>query len=104
MGVEEAKRPQYLGKFLNLRRSELSEVLSVQKITQNQMAERANIGIGWYRVIEQGRAKNVSLKVLDQLAEACFLNSAERKLFLYAYSSPDIADIVCTLDSQTLRR
>jgi transcriptional regulator with XRE-family HTH domain len=80
-----------LGKFLQDRRARLDPASfgfpSTRRRTpglrREEVAQRANISPAWYVCLEQGRGGAASADVLDNLAQALLLTSAEREhLFL----------------------
>ncbi|MGW2628011.1 helix-turn-helix transcriptional regulator [Streptomyces chattanoogensis] len=47
-------------------------------LRREEVAERAGVGVAWYTWLEQGRAINPSVQVLDAIARALLLDPAER--------------------------
>ncbi|WP_189299116.1 helix-turn-helix transcriptional regulator [Streptomyces albospinus] len=48
-------------------------------LRREEVAERAGVGVAWYTWLEQGRAINPSVQVLDAIAGALLLGPAERE-------------------------
>ncbi|MFJ9851812.1 helix-turn-helix transcriptional regulator [Streptomyces sp. NPDC101150] len=48
-------------------------------LRREEVAERAGVGVAWYTWLEQGRAINPSVQVLDAIARALLLDAAERE-------------------------
>src|SRR4051794_40287764 len=92
--MREDQRRQELGNFLRMRRARLSpqeaglpnrERRRTPGLRREEVAELANIGVSWYTSLEQGRDISPSSEILDSLAKALRLSSAERQhLFLLA--------------------
>jgi transcriptional regulator with XRE-family HTH domain len=92
-----------LADFLRTRRARLSpqEVglptgmrRKVPGLRREEVAELAGIGTTWYTWLEQRRDVNVSIKTLQQLADALRLASEERRyMFALAGQQPPVIDI-----------
>ncbi|MGD3106411.1 helix-turn-helix transcriptional regulator [Streptomyces sp. YGL11-2] len=82
-----AARRGELAAFLRLRRERIApqEVglpggprRRTPGLRREEVAERAGVGVAWYTWLEQGRAINPSVQVLDAIAGALLLGPAER--------------------------
>src|SRR5271165_1033061 len=88
------RRREELGNFLKARRARLSpEDFGMPRGTRRrtpglrreEVALLAGVGVTWYTWLEQGRDMRPSVEVLDALADALRLDSAERRhLFVLA--------------------
>ncbi|EMG28640.1 helix-turn-helix domain-containing protein [Listeria fleischmannii 1991] len=57
-------------------------------LRREEVAEIANIGVSWYTSIEQGKVAHPSIQVLESIANALLLNTAEKQyLFNLAQTS-----------------
>ncbi|MCK2240024.1 MULTISPECIES: helix-turn-helix transcriptional regulator [unclassified Crossiella] len=85
-----AKRPQHIavGEFLVSRRAKVTPAEVGLPITgyrrtpglrREEIAMLAGIGVSWYTSIEQGRAQRLSPDVLDAIAHALNLSTAEHR-------------------------
>ncbi|WP_246091564.1 helix-turn-helix transcriptional regulator [Aliirhizobium smilacinae] len=86
-----------LGSYLKDRRAKLDPaefgIVATRRRTpglrREEVAQRANVSATWYTWLEQGRGGAPSTDVLDRLAKALSLSSAEREhLFLLAQHRP----------------
>src|SRR6266487_1327152 len=93
--MDERERRQALADFLRTRRARLQPE-DVGLPTRNRrrtpglrredVAELADIGVSWYTLLEQGHDVHPSRQVLERLAQALRLTTAEEQhLFLLAY-------------------
>ncbi|GCE29919.1 transcriptional regulator [Dictyobacter alpinus] len=83
-----------LASFLRARRSQLSPAdvglprtarRKTAGLRREEVAQLASVGVTWYTWLEQGRDINVSIQVLDSLAQAYRLTPAEKAhLYLLA--------------------
>ncbi|WP_274654867.1 helix-turn-helix transcriptional regulator [Paenibacillus humicola] len=80
--------PRSLGDFLRARRERLTpEEMGLPSygrrrtpgLRREEVAQLAHIGASWYTLLEQGKVSNPSDQVLDSLAVALRLSSAERR-------------------------
>ncbi|WP_438488064.1 helix-turn-helix transcriptional regulator [Streptomyces sp. S186] len=85
--VTAAARRGELAAFLRLRRERLAPQdvglpvgprRRTPGLRREEVAERAGVGVAWYTWLEQGRPINPSVQVLDAIAGALLLDSAER--------------------------
>lgn len=93
--MNDLERRQSLAQFLRTRRERLTpqEVglpagfrRRTAGLRREEVAQLASIGISWYTLLEQGRAVRPSEQVVESLAQALRLTSAERQhLFLLAF-------------------
>ncbi|GAO08790.1 putative DNA-binding protein [Streptomyces lydicamycinicus] len=83
-----AARRGELAAFLRLRRERLTPAdvglpggprRRTPGLRREEVAQRAGVGIAWYTWLEQGRAINPSVQVLDAIARALLLDPAERE-------------------------
>ncbi|GCE46244.1 helix-turn-helix protein [Thermosporothrix hazakensis] len=98
--MNDKQRRQELADFLRTRRMRLSpEQVGLNNggrrrtpgLRREEVALRANVGVAWYTLLEQGRAIHPSREVLQNIADALLLTSAERQyLFSLADQSPHI--------------
>lgn len=88
-----------LGSFLAARRAEVTPhqvglpgggARRLPGLRREEVAMLAGIGVSWYTWIEQGRARNVSLEVLDAIAGVLSFDEAQRRyvMRLAGYSAP----------------
>ena len=94
------ERRSELANFLRTRRSQLSPTevglpLTARRKTmglrREEVAQLASVGVTWYTWLEQGRDINVSVQVLESLAQTFRLTSAEKAhLFLLAGQAPPL--------------
>lgn len=92
--MDEIERRQALADFLRTRRARLRPAdvglparsrRRTPGLRREEVAELANIGVSWYTLLEQGHDVHPSRHVLESLAKALRLNSAEEQhLFLLA--------------------
>ena len=92
--MDDQERLQALADFLRTRRARLqpSDVgLPIRRrrrtpgLRREEVAALANIGVSWYTLLEQGHDVHPSRQVLESLAQALRLNTAEtRHLFVLA--------------------
>ncbi|MFB0617332.1 helix-turn-helix transcriptional regulator [Streptomyces sp. AGS-58] len=69
-------------------------------LRREEVAQLSAVGVTWYTWIEQGRAAHVSAQVLDAVARALLMDSAERAhLFALAGTADPRTDAVCPLAS-----
>lgn len=59
-------------------------------LRREEVAELANIGVSWYTAIEQGKEVHPSLQVLESIAEALQLTTAEKNYLFQLASSSEI--------------
>jgi transcriptional regulator with XRE-family HTH domain len=72
-------------------------------LRREELAALAGVGVSWYTWLEQGRDINPSPEVLDALARALRLESAERRtLFALARTELPLADDVAGPDREQL--
>jgi transcriptional regulator with XRE-family HTH domain len=72
-------------------------------LRREELAVLAGVGVSWYTWLEQGRDINPSPEVLDALAHALRLDSAERRtLFALARTELPLADDVAAGDRERL--
>ena len=72
-------------------------------LRREELASLAGVGVSWYTWLEQGRDINPSPDVLDALARALRLDSAERRtLFALARTELPLADDIAGTDSDQL--
>ena len=72
-------------------------------LRREELAGLAGVGVSWYTWLEQGRDINPSPEVLDALARALRLDSAERRtLFALARTELPLADDVADTDPEQL--
>src|SRR5581483_5250237 len=72
-------------------------------LRREELAALAGVGVSWYTWLEQGRDINPSPDVLDALARALRLDSAERRtLFALARTELPLADDVAGTDPEQL--
>src|SRR5207253_5875916 len=98
--MDEIERRQALADFLRTRRARLQPVdvgLPVRNrrrtpgLRREEVAELANIGVSWYTLLEQGQDVHPSRTVLESLAQALRLTTAEEQhLFLLAYGEKPV--------------
>ncbi len=96
----EAARRRELAAFLRSRRERVSPAsVGLSKgfrrrtpgLRREEVAELAGVGVTWYTWLEQARAVNPSVDVLDALADALRLDAAERRyLFVLAERAPSL--------------
>ena len=95
--IEKARDDNPLGSYLKDRRAKLDPaefgIEATRRRTpglrREEVAQRANVSATWYTWLEQGRGGSPSSDVLDRLARALALTSAEREhLFLLAQHRP----------------
>jgi len=95
--MDESERRRALADFLRTRRARLqpAEVglparsrRRTPGLRREEVAELANIGVAWYALLEQGRDVHPSRRVLESLAQALRLTSAEAR-HLYRLAGPD---------------
>src|SRR2546423_6259896 len=92
--MDERERRQSLAAFLRTRRARLQPVdvgspsrsrRRTAGLRREEVAELANIGVSWYTLLEQGHDVHPSRHVLESLAQALRLSTAEEQhLFLLA--------------------
>src|SRR5260370_12911149 len=92
--MEELERRQALAAFLRTPRTRLQPAdvgwparsrRGTPGLRREEVAERANIGVSWYTLLEQGHDVHPSRHVLQSLAQALRLTTAEEQhLFLLA--------------------
>lgn len=92
--MDERERRKALAAFLRTRRARLQPAdvdlpsrsrRRTPGLRREEVAELANIGVSWYTLLEQGHDVHPSRKVLESLAEAFRLTTAEEQhLFLLA--------------------
>ncbi|QBD79184.1 XRE family transcriptional regulator [Ktedonosporobacter rubrisoli] len=92
--MNDSERRKALANFLRTRRERLSPQAvglppgirrRTRGLRREEVAQLANIGTSWYTLMEQGRDVHPSEQVLESLAQALRLTSAERQhLFLLA--------------------
>ncbi|MGP8301901.1 helix-turn-helix transcriptional regulator [Streptomyces inhibens] len=82
-----ASRRGELAAFLRLRRERIAPKdvglpagprRRTPGLRREEVAQRAGVGVAWYTWLEQGRAINPSVQVLDAIARALLLDPAER--------------------------
>src|SRR5437763_5157669 len=93
--MDDIERRQALAAFLRTRRARLQPAdmglparsrRRTPGLRREEVAELANIGVSWYTLLEQGHDVHPSRQVLESLAQALRLNTAETQhLFLLAY-------------------
>lgn len=72
-------------------------------LRREELAALAGVGVSWYTWLEQGRDINPSPEVLDALARALRLDSAERRtLFALARTELPLADDLAGTDPERL--
>ncbi|MBB4347864.1 MULTISPECIES: helix-turn-helix transcriptional regulator [Rhizobiaceae] len=95
--IDKARDDNPLGSYLKDRRAKLDPaefgIEATRRRTpglrREEVAQRANVSATWYTWLEQGRGGSPSSDVLDRLAKALALTSAEREhLFLLAQHRP----------------
>lgn len=95
--IDKARDDNPLGSYLKVRRAKLDPaefgIEATRRRTpglrREEVAQRANVSATWYTWLEQGRGGSPSSDVLDRLARALALTSAEREhLFLLAQHRP----------------
>lgn len=95
--IDKARTDNPLGSYLKDRRAKLDPsefgIEATRRRTpglrREEVAQRANVSATWYTWLEQGRGGSPSIDVLDRLARALALTSAEREhLFLLAQHRP----------------
>ncbi|WP_313199903.1 helix-turn-helix transcriptional regulator [Rhizobium sp.] len=95
--IDKAREDNPLGSYLKDRRAKLDPaefgIATTRRRTpglrREEVAQRANVSATWYTWLEQGRGGSPSSDVLDRLARALALTSAEREhLFLLAQHRP----------------
>jgi transcriptional regulator with XRE-family HTH domain len=70
-------------------------------LRREELAALAGVGVSWYTWLEQGREINPSPEVLDALAQALRLDTAERRtLFALARTELPLADDVAATDPE----
>ncbi|AZS71736.1 transcriptional regulator [Streptomyces lydicus] len=83
-----ASRRGELAAFLRLRRERITPAdvglpggprRRTPGLRREEVAQRAGVGVAWYTWLEQGRAINPSVQVLDAIARALLLGPAERE-------------------------
>ncbi|MBB0244213.1 helix-turn-helix domain-containing protein [Streptomyces alkaliphilus] len=76
-----------LGSFLSARRAEITpESVGLPQwgrrrtpgLRREEVAQLAGVGVSWYTWIEQGRALNVSLEIIEAIAKVLRLDDAQR--------------------------
>lgn len=86
--MDDVKRRQLLADFLRTRREQLSPSdvnlpwrsrRRTPGLRREEVAQLANIGTSWYIALEQGRDVHPSQQVLENLAKAMRLSSAEQR-------------------------
>src|SRR5260221_6033587 len=92
--MDELERRQALAAFLRTRRTRLQPAdvglpgrsrRRTPGLRREEVAELANIGVSWYTLLEQGHDVHPSRHVLQSLAQALRLTTAEEQhLFLLA--------------------
>ena len=92
--MDELERRQALAAFLRTRRTRLQPAdvglparsrRRTPGLRREEVAELANIGVSWYTLLEQGHDVHPSRQVLESLAQALRLTTAEEQhLFLLA--------------------
>jgi transcriptional regulator with XRE-family HTH domain len=108
-----ASRRDELRAFLRSRRARLSPAevglpdnggrRRTPGLRREELAALAGVGVSWYTWLEQGRDINPSPEVLDAVARALRLDSAERKtLFALARTELPLADDVAGKDPDQL--
>ncbi len=63
-------------------------------LRREEVAQLAGVGVTWYTWLEQGRAINASVQVLDALARTLRLDQAEREHLYRLADIPTVAEIV----------
>ncbi|MND71846.1 hypothetical protein D3C80_633820 [compost metagenome] len=95
--IDKARGDNPLGSYLKDRRAKLDPaefgIEATRRRTpglrREEVAQRANVSATWYTWLEQGRGGSPSSDVLNRLAKALALTSAEREhLFLLAQHRP----------------
>lgn len=95
--IDKARDDNPLGSYLKDRRAKLDPAefgIETRRrrtpgLRREEVAQRANVSATWYTWLEQGRGGSPSSDVLDRLARALALTSAEREhLFLLAQHRP----------------
>jgi transcriptional regulator with XRE-family HTH domain len=96
--MSDAQRRQDLADFLRTRRMRLTpEQLGLSGggrrrtpgLRREEVAQRANVGVSWYTLLEQGRDIHPSREVLQSIAGALQLTPDERQhLFILAEQQP----------------
>lgn len=95
----EGQRRTDLGAFLRAQRARLTpEEVGLPRgarrhttgLRREEVAQLANIGIGWYTWLEQGRPINVSVAVLRRIARALRLDADQTT---YLFSLAGLADV-----------
>lgn len=95
--IDKARDDNPLGSYLKDRRAKLDPaefgIEATRRRTpglrREEVAQRANVSATWYTWLEQGRGGSPSSDVLNRLAKALALTSAEREhLFLLAQHRP----------------
>jgi hypothetical protein len=95
--MSEEERRQALAEFLRTRRARLSPVdvglpgnqrRRTPGLRREEVALLANIGISWYVALEQGRAIHPSRQVLESIAQALQLTTAEQEHFFVLAGHP----------------
>lgn len=95
--IEKARDDNPLGSYLKDRRAKLDPaefgIEATRRRTpglrREEVAQRANVSATWYTWLEQGRGGSPSSDVLNRLARALALTSAEREhLFILAQHRP----------------
>ena len=92
--MDERERREALAAFLRTRRARLQPAdvglpsrsrRRTAGLRREEVAELANIGVSWYTLLEQGHDVRPSRHVLESLAQALRLSTAEEQhLFLLA--------------------
>ncbi|GAA2597890.1 helix-turn-helix transcriptional regulator [Streptomyces tubercidicus] len=95
-----AARRGELAAFLRLRRERITPAdvglpggprRRTPGLRREEVAQRAGVGVAWYTWLEQGRAINPSVQVLDAIARALLLGPAEREHLHRLAGVPDAA-------------
>src|ERR1700754_466502 len=113
--MDEIERRQALADFLRVRRARLQpdEVgLPARKrrrtpgLRREEVAERANVGVSWYTLLEQGRDVHPSREVLQSIADALQLTPDERQHLFFFANQHDLVETSASdeLVSPALRR
>ncbi|GCE15647.1 helix-turn-helix transcriptional regulator [Tengunoibacter tsumagoiensis] len=75
-------------------------------LRREEVAERANVGVSWYTLLEQGRDVNPSREVLQSIADALQLTPDERQHLFFFANQPYLIETAPSdeLVSPALRR
>jgi transcriptional regulator with XRE-family HTH domain len=75
-------------------------------LRREEVAERANVGVSWYTLLEQGRDVNPSREVLQSIADALQLTPDERQHLFFFANQPYLIETSTSdeLVSPALRR